>query len=75
MIHTDTTPADVRVSQSPGSTIVSLTAITSTALNWIGDNVSFESWQLVDGRNLLVDHRYAHDILLAMINDELTVAQ
>lgn len=49
-------------------TIVLITPLTARAKTWIKEHVCSESWQWMGG-GLVVDHRYADDILFAADGD------
>lgn len=53
-----TIPFEVR---DEGS-VVALTPLTDAASEWLDANVQAESWQWL-GNALVIDHRYAQDIL------------
>lgn len=60
---------DVRV-RDEGS-IILVEPITEAAENWITENVQADAQYV--GRSLVVEHRYAADLISGMVNDGLEV--
>jgi hypothetical protein len=65
-------PPDRDVLVEDYGTITAITPMTKRARDWIGENVDHEDWQIMGG-SLMIEPRYADEILDAMEDEDFTI--